>query len=90
MTRNRQPARAIAEPAVGWFRMRLVRGGPWVGARIYRSLGHLVGEINGDPCDASRVWESGEMIPWDRWKLLDENRPDAPDVAINVRTLKTF
>jgi hypothetical protein len=52
----------------GWFKTRLVRGGPWVGARIWleRTVDAVTGEllsdeilccdINGQPCDPEDKW----------------------------------
>ncbi|MES2903244.1 MAG: hypothetical protein V4696_03580 [Pseudomonadota bacterium] len=60
---------SVEEPVAGFYRMRLVRGGPLVGIRIWhgRPKDPLTGEImdrswrwqaeaNGDPIDLDRVW----------------------------------
>jgi len=56
------------EPECGWFKTRLVKGGPWVPARIWmyqpidEDTGELVGdeklqcEVNGQHADADEVW----------------------------------
>lgn len=55
------------EPQAGWFKRRFVRGGPWVGARIWwhqdvDDAGELLAEpelrceVNGRPADALDQW----------------------------------
>ena len=68
--RNGLEVDVTSEPACGWFRTRLVKGGPFVGARIWLQqfvcpdTGDLVAdeyyccEIDGRPCDAHEQW------PW--------------------------
>lgn len=90
MADRRQPSRRIDVPEPGWFRMRLCRGGPWVGAAIIVRLGHMMGQINGESGGVDRIWTSGERISWDQWKLLDENKPPNAEQPIDVRTIKTF
>jgi hypothetical protein len=64
--------RDITKPAPGFFRMRFVRGGPDVAARIYRpcpmdletgeALARfypLVGEVDGAPASVLWIWERG-------------------------------
>ena len=69
--------RVINKPEPGFFKMRLVKGGPWVPALIYRPcpiefkpetfqwidrVYHLKAEIDGMPTDVDRVWLSGQYI----------------------------
>lgn len=70
--------RVISEPRPGFFKMRLVRGGPWLAARLYlpcpldpefcgpldRSR-HLLAEVDGDEKPdlwILRIWTSGREI----------------------------
>lgn len=59
--RTQQP-RAVDEPEEGRFRIRTEKGGPWYGARIYRSLGMLRAEINGTTAEPLTVWHWGDRI----------------------------
>jgi hypothetical protein len=78
------PSRRIDRPEPGFFRMRLVRGGVFVGARIYRPCPmhpetcealdrwfDLEAEIDGEPADVLRVWESGDPITPAEFAYLD-------------------
>ncbi len=78
-----QPSRAIDAPEPGFFRMKLVRGGPWVPARIFTRLGHLAAEINGQPCDVDRVWNGGHFISEDDYRaLVGIEKPPDPNVKV--------
>lgn len=80
--RHDQPARAISAPAAGLFKMRLVRGGPFIAAELrVDQHGRLIAVIDGqeqprthpDPAadDAiMRVWTSGITIPADEHSYL--------------------
>lgn len=68
----------------GWFKTRLVRGGPWVGARIWleRTVDEATGEllsdeilccdIDGKPCDPldKWTWIAGHPIPQQEYDYL--------------------
>lgn len=70
-------ARIINKPEPGFFKMRLIKGGPWVPALIYRPcplelcpetfqwidrVYRLEAEIDGMPVDVNRIWTSGRQI----------------------------
>lgn len=70
-------AREIAKPRAGFFKVRLVKGGAWVSARIFQPCPiemepeywnpmdrspSLAAEVNGQPARVMRVWASGEEI----------------------------
>ncbi len=68
-----EASRPVGQPAPGYFRVRLVRKGPWVGARIVRhSDGSWQAMVDGqryaaalDPASAPwvfRIWHSGRSI----------------------------
>jgi len=57
-----QPSRLIDEPEPCFIRMKLIRNGPSVGARIFRRLGMLAGEINGQAADIYQIWHAGKFI----------------------------
>lgn len=73
-----QKSRVVDQPEPCFIRLRLVRGGPWVGARIFMRLGMLAAEINGVPSDPDRVWHGGELISEDRYDLLMSDPPADP------------
>ena len=56
----------VSDPQPGYFRLRLVKGGPWAPARIWRrrngTLGCHVHIAPRDPVDAWS-WLAGENIP---------------------------
>jgi hypothetical protein len=84
MNRHQRP-RAIGKPEPCYVEMRLVKGGPLVGARIYACLGMLHGEINGFPCEPERVWHSGELIDEERYRYLIAQEPEQPDTFVPPR-----
>jgi hypothetical protein len=66
-------SRRVDEPTPGHFKIRLVRGGPYVAAAISRGMGFWTVWINGQPGGAphpdpwavpgmERVWTSGTPI----------------------------
>lgn len=78
--------RAIASPEPGFFKVRLVRGGPWVAARIFRPCPievlvygewqaidrwpALAAEIDGESCPVDRVWLFGNTITQLEFEVL--------------------
>ena len=75
--KGRGAPREIARPRPGFFRVRLIKGGPWVAARIFQPCPiemepeywnvldrspSLEAEINGLPGRVMRIWLSGEEI----------------------------
>lgn len=66
----KQPTRIIGQPRPGFFKMRLVRGGPYVAARIWQAGEALKAHINAFPADLDRVWEFGREIGADEYKRL--------------------
>lgn len=73
-----QPSRRIDQPEPGLFRMRLVKNGPYVAARIERKLGHLVATVNGAPADVDTVWTSGDFIDETMFNILAAEPPADP------------
>ena len=59
---RKQPPRRIDAPEPCFVRMKLIRHGRNVGARIYLRLGMLAAEINGKEADPHQVWHAGELI----------------------------
>ena len=73
MNRRQEPPRRIDQPEPGFFRIRLVRHGPFVPARIAHRLGFWTAEINGAPAGEAhvdpafadavyRIWTTGTRI----------------------------
>lgn len=81
MTRE---SRRVDEPRPGYFRMRLVRGGPYVAARIWQGKTGLLAHVNGAPTDLDRVWLFGHEIDLAEYqKLMGRvlvNAGEAPDL----------
>ena len=72
-------------PEIGWFRLRLVCGGPWVAARIYWSVAKdpvtgeqldrspvMLGEIMGKPISPIELWPrvAGHRITEQEYQYL--------------------
>ncbi len=98
-------SRAIANPEPGFFKMRLVKGGPWVAALVYRPCPlemdpetfqhidrwpHLSAEIDGKPASVDRVWTSGRIIPISEYLRLRAAPADRPHEAISVNNMATI
>jgi hypothetical protein len=73
MTRRDEPTRRVDLPEPGWFKLRLVKGGPYVPAMITREWGQWGAIIDGQPgnifapdpvlaTDVFRIWHSGIRI----------------------------
>lgn len=78
--------RRIDAPEPGYFRMRLVKRAPWIGARIYTCFDMLVADCNGGwHVDVDRVWTSGIEITKDEYDELIANAPAFPGRPLNVR-----
>lgn len=65
-----QPSRIIDQPRPGLFKMRLVKGGAFVAARIWEKDGALHAHANGFPCPLDRVWLFGKEIEPAEYKRL--------------------
>ena len=88
MTLRAQSPRRIDEPHPCFLRMRLVKGGPYVGARIFLRLGMLAAEVNGVTAEIYKAWFSGEFISSAEWEKLDRERPANPELAIDWTATK--
>lgn len=87
-------AREIAKPEPGFFRVRLVKGGPLLAARIFlpcpidpefghpmdRSR-HLAAEIDGKDANVDRVWTTGERIGAAEFQYLSDDAAWCRDYA---------
>ena len=62
MRDRRQDPRMVDDPEPCFVRIRTEKGGPWYGARIFRSLGMLRGEINGADAAPLTIWHFGDRI----------------------------
>jgi len=89
-----EPARRIDQPEVGWFRMRLIKRGPYVAARISRPFGcYWQATINGksspmsaDPAEARvfDIWTWAEMISEGEYEALLKHAPADPYQPIHA------
>jgi hypothetical protein len=77
MVDRKQPPRAIDAPKECWLRVRPALRGGYVPARIYKSLGMLTAEVDGQAADVESVWTSGELITEQQYieLLRDRERP---------------
>ncbi len=83
MDRDQKP-RIVDQPEPCFIRLKLVRGGPWCGARIFMRLGMLAAEINGVTADPDQVWHGGEFIDEHRYNLLMSDPPADPYRPVHV------
>lgn len=79
--RGESPQTHEGEPQCGWFKTRLVKGGPWVAVRIWcdRDIdpesGELIGpevlrcEVDGEPRRPDAIWTF--LTPISRAEFLD-------------------
>lgn len=92
---NAQPPRRIDVPEPGAFKLRMVRGGPWIAARISHAMGFWSASIGGEPCGCrhpdpayadgvSRIWESAVRIDQAEYDALLRSPPITPELPINL------
>lgn len=87
-------SRMVSAPQPGFFKLRLVKGGPWVPARIFEipavdpitseTLDRpqmLNAEIDGAPVDVDRVWLFGYPIDQKEFDFLSATSRWARDFA---------
>lgn len=85
-----RPPRIINQPRPGFFKLRLVKGGPWVPSRIYayrpRVAGtdHLAAHVNGEHCEVDRVWLYGHPISEDEYRRMLSSPHAQPKRAVNL------
>ncbi len=90
-----QPPRRIDQPEPGTFKLRMVRGGPWLAGRISHGMGFWSASIGGEPCGnrhpdpayadgVSRIWESAVRIDQAEYDALLRSPPATPDLPINL------
>jgi hypothetical protein len=82
-------------PVPGLFRVRMVRGGPFVGAEIKNAMGFWSAAVNGEPCGAhdpdpmqatgvDHIWEFGTRVSDPEFAELLANAPASPDRKIDL------
>lgn len=92
-------SRDVSQPTPGHFKLRLVRGGPFVAAAISHQMGFWAVWINGEPCGArhpdpwavdgcgaamERVWTHGIPIENAEYQALLLNPPILPGQKIDI------
>ena len=96
MTRHAEPPRRIDAIEPGYFKLRMVKNGPWVAARI--SHGTITGwwaSIGGDQCGppsydpfqavgVSRIWETGTPITEDEYRQILAAPPSSPRLPVDI------
>lgn len=98
MNRHDEPSRAIADPQPGYFRVRQVKNGPFVAARIWFRFGIWGASINKVACGAEdadptradgvfRVWTTGTRITAPEYAELVRSPPTSPGLPINIGSM---
>lgn len=70
--RGESPPRHEGDPQAGWFKRRMVKGGPWVPVRIYvdRDIDPVTGELTRDEVLRIEVEGIDKGDPADQWTYL--------------------
>lgn len=84
--------RIIDQPRPGFFKLRMVKGGPWCPARIWpvrRRTGSetLTAHILGEPAEVDRVWLYGREIPEADYQRLMREPPVSPRQPVNFNAM---
>lgn len=99
MMRGERPATHMDDPQCGWFKTRLVRGGPFVPAiiKVEREICAMTGElldderlvclVDGERRDPARVWTYLRAISRDEYLRLIELRTMLPEMAATLATV---
>lgn len=99
MTRRHEPSRRVDEPQAGYYRVRMIKGGPWVAAQVEQKLGIWSASINGVPCGAAdfdpsradgvfRVYLTGVSITKAEYDALVRSPPSSPRMPIDIGSIK--
>ena len=95
---QRLPPIHEGQPECGYFKRRIVKGGPWIPVRIWceREIDPETGEltapevlrcmVNGQPRDPADQWTYLTPIPRDEYDALARNFYDVPEVALAAET----
>ena len=97
MSRQERP-RPIDQPEAGYFRIRLVRKGMFVAARIHNHLGFWSATINGQACGAIdsdparadgvyRIWTTGVQITKQEYDRLLRSPPSSPRLPVDIGSM---
>lgn len=96
---NPDMPRSDGLPECGWFKVRLVKGGPWVAARIWceRDIDpntleliapeRLACEVGGERAEPSRHWLHMAAISREEFEWLDGVRMTDPTMAATHATV---
>lgn len=88
-----ETSRHDGEPQAGWFKRRMVKGGPWVPVRIWlhQSIDPETGELdepeilmaeqNGWTINPATIWTHLRPIGRDEYEALTERHRTMPDMA---------
>ena len=94
--RGENPDRIEDQPQPGWYRRRLVKGGPFVPVKIWldQDIDHESGELqspeilratlNGQPTDPVRVWTYCDPISREQFEALEAAHASAPLMAATM------
>jgi hypothetical protein len=89
MNRRHEPSRRIDQPEPGFFKLRKVKGGPFVAARIDYEAPLWSAEIDGQPCGLPdpdpahadgvfRIWTTAVRIDSKEYDRMREHKATAP------------
>lgn len=97
---GRAPEAHEGDPQCGWYRTRLVKGGPWVAVeiRMVRVIDDETGELteperlvctaDGERRDPAKLWTYLEPIPRAEFDALIKRRERIPEMAATKAPLK--
>jgi len=83
-------ARMPDDPQPGYYKTRVIKGGPWVACRIWRDgEGELHCRVGDDMADPVTVWTFAKQITVQEWQNLElwrqENPRFNPRRAVDLR-----
>ena len=101
MNRRAEPSRRIDEPEPGLFKTRMVRGGPFVAARIIYDAPLWSAEIDGRPCGAAdpdpahadgvfSIWTYGARVTEAEFNVLLGRDPHPATKPIDMNAIPTM
>lgn len=88
MVDHKQQPRAVDCPEPCFVRLRIVKNGPPLAARIFKRLGMLCGEINGAEASVDQIWHGGVFITEEQYAEMMETPHPEPSTPIDLGTME--
>lgn len=97
--RGENPSRIEDEPQCGWYRRRMVKGGPFVPVKIWleqdidADTGELLNPeimratVNGQPASAVSIWTYCQPISRDQFEALEDAHASTPLMAATLAVI---